>query len=122
MGKTKLVLGLAAVGLAIATGGQVVVAEWSNLQFQDDLQDVSSMAGTRMGVTAPLSDDDLRSTIIRKAYQRGISLEPKQVKVVRSGPAEAPNIYLAADYQVNVNLPWYFFPLHFTPSSTKKSF
>jgi hypothetical protein len=122
MGKTKLVVGLAAVGLAIATGGQVGVAEWSNLQFQDDLRDVSSMAGTRMGVTAPLSDDELRNTVIKKAYQRGISLEPKQVTVVRSGPAEAPQIYLAADYEASVTLPWYSFPLHFTPSSTKRSF
>lgn len=120
MSKTKLVLGFAILVLAVSTVGQIGVAEWDNLELQDDFRDVSSMAGARIGVNAPQSDDDLRNAIVRKAYRRGIYLEPKQVTVRRTGTPEAPVVWIGADYEVRVTLPGYSFPLHFTPSSAKK--
>jgi hypothetical protein len=122
MSKAKLVVGLAVVTLAGMTGWQVGLSEWANLQFQDDLRDLSAMMGANIGMAAPQTDEDLRKAVIRRAYQHGITVAPSQVTVRRTGSAESPVLYLAADYDVTVSLPGYSFPLHFAPSSTKRSF
>jgi hypothetical protein len=120
MAKIKLIVGLAVLVVAIMGGGQVGLAEWTNLRFQDDLRDISSSLGTRVGMMAPKNDDDLRNLVIRKAGEHGIALAPAQVTVRH--PASAELVFLAAEYDVTVSLPWYSFTLHFAPESTKKVF
>ena len=120
MRKVKLILGVAVIAVALMAGGQIGLAEWTNLEFQDDLHDVSASLGQRIGMVAPQSDEEIRNLVIRKADRRGISLEPSQVTVQRSGSREAPVIYLAVEYDVPVNLPGYSFSLHFSPSSAPK--
>jgi hypothetical protein len=122
MGRIKVVLGLAAVLSVIVIGGQVGLAEWTNLQLQDDLRDISSSLGPRIGLADLQSDEDLRNLVIRKAEGHGISLEPKQVTVRRAGSGVGPAIYLAVDYNAPIHLPGYSFTLRFMPSSEKKSF
>ena len=120
MGKLKLIVVLAAAIVALMGLGQVGLAEWTNLQFQDDLRDISSSLGARIGWNGPHSDEDLRALVLRKAGQHGIELDPRQVTV--GHPASAELVYLAAEYDVPVRLPWYTFTLHFKPESTKKVF
>ena len=120
MGKVKLIVGAAAMGVALMGAGQIGVAEWSNLQLQDDLRDISSSLGVRVGSYAPHSDEELRDLVLRKAGEHGIELDPKQVTVER--PASAELVYLAAEYDVPIRLPWYTFTLHFKPESTEKVF
>ena len=67
MGKIKVVLVVAIIVFAIMVGGQVVVAEWTNLEFQDDLHDISSSLASRIGLTAPPSDQEIRVIVMRKA-------------------------------------------------------
>ena len=45
----------------MGVGGQIGVAEWTNLQLQDDLRDISSSLGPRIGLADPQSDEDLRN-------------------------------------------------------------
>jgi hypothetical protein len=122
MRRLTIILALAIVVFAVMLGGQVVVAEWTNLEFQDDLHDISTDLASRIGLTAPPSDQEIRALVLRKADRRGISLRPGQIKVTRSSPPENPNISLAADYEESINVPGYSLVLHFTPSSSKKSF
>ncbi len=102
----------------------MVVAEWTNLEFQDDLHDISSSLASRIGLTAPPSDQEIRVIVMRKADRRGISLTPAQITVVRSGPRDNlyANVILAAEYDISIDVPGYSFPLHFAPSSSKRSF
>ena len=120
MGKLKLIVGAAVVTVALLGAGQVGLAEWTNLQLQDDLRDISSSLGARVGSYAPHSDEELRDLVLRKAGERGIELDPKQVTV--GHPASAELVYLAAEYDVLIRLPWYSFSLHFKPESTEKVF
>jgi len=118
MGKIKLIVGVAVVAVAIMAGGQVGLAEWTNLRFQDELHDLSTGLGSRAGMMAAKNDEELRTLVIRKADEHGITLEPQQVTIEH--PPGAELVYLAAEYDVTVTLPWYTFALHFKPESTKK--
>src|SRR5690348_2888443 len=120
MGKAKLVLGLAVLAvlaLAADAGWRIASCELANYELHEDMQYLATQLGTRIGLTAPNTDEDLRSAVIRKAQEHEIQLEPQEVTVQRTGTDEAPIIYLAADYKVRVELLGFSFTFHFTPSS-----
>jgi hypothetical protein len=119
MGKAKLILGLVVLTLAGVAGWRVASCELANLELGEDLRDLAAQVGSRIGLTPASSDEDFRSAVIRKAEEHEIRLEPEQVTVQRTGTAEAPLIYLAADYRVRVKLLRFEFTFHFTPSSAK---
>jgi hypothetical protein len=119
MGKAKLILGLAILGVAVAAGWQIAACEIANVELQADLRDIASQVGSRIGLDALNSDEDLRNAVIHKAEEHDIQLEPAQVTVQRTGSDKTWFIYLAVDYKAHVNLLLYSFTLHFTPSSTK---
>jgi len=117
--KLKYALGITLVVLAAMIGWQVGASELANVQLQDDLRDMSSKLDTRIGFSAPKSDDDYRNEVIRRAVQHGIALEPREVIVERHGTGESETLSLAADYKVPVRIPGFSFALHFTPKSEK---
>jgi hypothetical protein len=122
MGKAKLVLGLAALAvlaLAADAGWRIASCELANYELHEDMQYLATQLGSRIGLTAPNTDEDLRSAVIRKAQEHEIQLEPQEVTVQRTGTDEAPIIYLAADYKARVKLLGFSFTFHFTPSSAK---
>ncbi len=119
--RSKVVLGLAVLILAIAAAWPIASSEVANIQLHEDLRDLAAQGGARIGLSAPSSDDDLRNTILREANQHGIELEPGEITVQRGGTVEAPMIYLAADYKVRINLFLFSYTLHFTASSAKQS-
>jgi hypothetical protein len=119
MGKAKLILGLAILGLAAVAGWQIGSCELANIELQADLRDIAAQGGSRIGLEALNSDDDLRNSVIHKAGEHDIQLEPAQVTVQRTGSGKTLVIYLAADYKAPVNLFLYSFSFHFTPSSAR---
>ncbi len=118
MGSIKAIIGIVVVVGLFYAGAQVVPPEMSNFSFNDDLKDISMMAGANLRVT----DEDLVTQVIKKAQDHNIQLTPEQVTVQRIGTPGAPAVYVAADYTVPVALPGYSFTLHFTPSSGNKGF
>lgn len=120
MNKSKIILGLAVFALLLSLGWQVGACELANFELRDDMQDMASQAGLRVGLTSPTSDDDLRTAILRKAEKYDIALSPEQVTVERMGSGPTSTIYIAAEYRVQIYLPGYSFELHFTPESGKK--
>jgi len=119
MGKTKLILGLAVLALAVAASWPLASCELANLELRADLRDIAAQNAARIGLASPSTDEDLRRTVVRAAKEYEIQLEPEQVILQRTGTAEAPILYLAVDYNVRVKLPGYSFTLHFTPSSAR---
>ena len=112
---------LVAVAL-IWAGWQILEPVITNLFFQDELHDTAAQPAWRTGMSAPLSDDELRLAVIRKASGHDITLDPKQVTIRRSGTGENSVIFIAVDYSVPVNLLVYSFKLHFTPASSGARF
>ena len=119
MRKAKLILGLAALALAVAVGWPIASCELANLELREDMRDLAAQVGTRIGLTPQSTDEDFRSAVIRKAQEHEIQLEPEQVTVQRTGRGEEPVIYLAAAYKVRVKRFGFSFTFHFTPSSTR---
>jgi hypothetical protein len=121
MRKPKIVLGIAVLVLIVMTGWQIASWELANVLLQEEIRDMASEAGVRVGFVIPRSDEDLSRAVVLKAKEHGIELEPAQVTVRRTGSGEKSTLYLAADYTVPVNLAFFSFRLHFTPSSGKKA-
>ena len=120
MRNLKIILGIVALVLVLSTGWQIGSAVVANMNFQEDLRDLGSQAGAHVGVVVPpRSDEDAARTVIRKAKEHGIELEPTQVTVRRMGSGETSTLYFAADYTVPINLVLFSFNLHFTPSSER---
>ena len=123
MGKLRLILALAVLGLAGVAGWQIISCKLANAELQSDLHDLSAQVGTKIGLDAQKSDDELRSSVIRKATAVGIHLEPDQITVRRlvesEGTSGGPIVYLEVNYTARVNLLVYSFPLHFNPTSVK---
>jgi hypothetical protein len=119
MGKAKLILGLIVLGLGVAAGWQIASCEIANLELQTDMRDIAAQTGSRIGLEAPNSVEELRNAVIHKAQEHDIQLESGQVTVQLTGSGKNASINLAADYNARVNLLLYTFTLHFTPSTAK---
>lgn len=118
MGKVKVIIGVALLSVALFAGWQVVSCELANAAFQEDLQDLSSQGGTRIGLLSASSEEDIRNTVVRKAQNHDIVIQPSQIIVDRRGTPEVPFVYLAVDYKARVNLlPGFSFEMHFTPAT-----
>src|SRR5215831_17110563 len=113
MGTVKALTGLLAIIAVIYGCFQIIPPELTNYSFQDDLKDIAMVGGANPHQT----DQEILSSIIKKAQEHQITLGPEQVTIQRIGTPGAPAVYVAADYSVPVTLPGYSFSLHFTPSS-----
>jgi hypothetical protein len=120
MKKIKIVVALAALYVLVSAGWQIGACELANIELKDDMRDMASQMGLRIGTSEIASDDDLRATILRKAEKYNIALAPNQVTVLRDGYGKNVNIYLAAEYTVPIYLPHYTFSMYFNPSSANK--
>jgi hypothetical protein len=116
----KITLSLAVLVLIISAAWQIGSWEVANMNLQEEIRDMASQAGTHLGIVVPKSDDDVREEVVRKAKDHGIDLQPDQVTVRRINPGEKSILHVTADYTVPVNLAFFSFNLHFTPSSEKR--
>ena len=121
MRQIKIIAITGVLAFAVMVGWKIGSCEVANFQLQEEMHDLASQAGTHIGYIPPRSDDEFRDAVVRKAKEHGIELEPDQVTVQRTGSGTDSTMYLAADYRASVNLSWFSFTLHFTPSSTKSA-
>ena len=116
MGTFKLLIGFLAIILVVVCAFRVVPPMMANYSFADDLRNVALMDGGNFQKT----EDDVRNDVMRKIKEHNLPIEPKQVTVQRINTPGLSAIYVAADYYVTVNLPFYSFDMHFTPNSGNK--
>jgi len=76
MKKIKIVLALAALYVLVSAGWQVGACELANIELKDDMRDMVSQIGLRIGYSDVATDDDLRETILRKSAKYNIALTP----------------------------------------------
>jgi hypothetical protein len=110
---------LCAVVLAITTGWQIGKSELANVQLREDMHDLGARLGTRIGFSAPKSDDEYRAIVVSEAKDHGITITTEQVSITRHQEGENETITLVADYTVAIKLPGYAFPLHFITTSVR---
>jgi hypothetical protein len=105
--------------LAVTMAWQIGSAEIANMNLREDMHDLASQAGTHVGFVTPSSDEEVSNSVIRRAKEHGIELQPSEVTVRRINPGEHSTLYIAADYKVATHVLALSFNLHFTPSSDK---
>ena len=113
----KIIIGLALFALIASMVWQAAVCEIANYELKDELKDVASMGGSRIGLARPGSDEDLREAVIRRAADHDIELEPEQIEIERSGTKEAPVVFLTAKYQARIWMPGLALVVHYTATS-----
>ncbi len=117
MGRIKIILGLILFAILASTAWQIAACEFANYELKDDLKDVASLLGSRIGLATPQSDDQLYATVIRKAAGHEIVLERRQITIERSGTNESQTVLIEAKYAYRIWLPGYYLLIHFTASS-----
>ncbi len=122
MRTVKIILGLAVLVFVSIAGRQIGASEIANIRLHDDIQDLASQSGVRIGLTNARSDDDFRNAVLDKARQDGIELAPEQVTVQRTGSSVTGTISIGADYTMPIHLPGFSFTLHFTPETGMRSY
>lgn len=99
-------------------GWQIAACYVANSELQSDLKDLAVQNGARIGWLSVATEDELRSDVVARAKNDGISLEPQQITVRRTMTPDELSVDLAVDYETRANLLVYSFPIHFTPSSS----
>jgi len=119
MRKQAITLGVLVV-LAVASviGWQVAACYVANSELQGDMTDLAAQNAYRIGLAPLPSEEELRDSVVAKAKDHGIDLDPRQVTVQRTIDDNVLAVSLAADYDARVNLLVYSFALHFTPTSS----
>ena len=103
--------------MIVSTVWQIAAGELVNYEFKDELRDVASLNGAKVGLAAQQTDEDFRATVIHKAADHEIVLQPEQVLVRRSGTEENPKVFLAAKYQERIWMSGIYLIVHFSVSS-----
>jgi hypothetical protein len=116
MGTIKALVGFLAIIAVFVCIFQVAPPLMANYSFQDDLKTVAMVAGANPS----RSDEEVRNDILRKAKERDLPIEAKQILVQRIGTPGLMAVYVEADYTVPVKLPGYSFEMHFNPTSGNK--
>ncbi|HTS08182.1 MAG TPA: hypothetical protein VMP68_21605 [Candidatus Eisenbacteria bacterium] len=117
MAKLKIIAGLLLFLLVISTAWQIASCELANYELKDDLKDVAALAGSRIGLLAESSDDDLRDAVIRRAVRHDIHLWRNQIRVQRSGTEENPAMFLEVRYRARIVFPGASLVFHFKTTS-----
>jgi len=116
MGTIKALIGFLAILMVVVCCFEVGPPMMANYSFQDDLRNVSLMDSGNFQKT----EEDVRTDVMRKVKEQNLPIEPKQVTVQRINTPGMSALYIAADYSVTVNLPFYSFDMHFNPNSGNK--
>jgi hypothetical protein len=116
MGTIKALMGFLVILFVVVGCFEVAPPMMANYSFSDDLRNVALMDGGNFAKT----DEDVRNDVMRKVKEENLPITPKQVTVQRINTPGLSAIYVAADYSVTVNLPFYAFDMHFTPNSGNK--
>src|ERR1700684_839185 len=116
MGTIKLLIGFLAILFVVVGCFEVAPPMMANYSFEDDLRNVSLMDSGNFQKT----EDDVRNDVMRKVKDQNLPIESKQLTVQRINTPGMSALYIAADYTVPINLPFYSFDMHFTPNSGNK--
>jgi hypothetical protein len=118
MGIIKACIGFLAIAAVFVGLFQIAPPMLSNYSFQDDMKTVAMVDSSNLQKT----DDDIRNDVLKKAKERDLPIEAKQITVQHINTPGLTAVYVAADYSVTINLPGYSFDMHFTPNSGNKGF
>ena len=109
--KLRAIVALVVIVGGIYIGWNLLPPYFNKYQFQDDLDDI-----VRKTTYTPISDDDLKQIVIKKARDRDILLKENQVLLTRA----ANSVAISVHYSVHVDMIVHPVDLDFTVDSHNK--
>jgi len=113
-----VLIGLVLLALAVIIGWQITACYLANSELRSDMQDIAVQNPFRIGLAPPPTEEGLRDSVIARAKDHGIQLQPQQVAVQYTFTPAVLSVSLAANYEARVNLLVCSFTLHFTPAGS----
>src|SRR5713226_1929015 len=111
-GKLKAIIYTAILVLAIYSAVKIVPAYVSNYQLQDKMQEQA-----RFAVVNRYTEEQIRNNIFKVVEDLEVPVKREAIKIVSNSGV----VKIAMDYTVPIDLFFYHFDLHFTPSSENKA-
>jgi hypothetical protein len=111
-GRLKAILYTAVFAFAIYSAVKMVPPYLANYQIADKMQETA-----RFAVVNRYDEEKVRDVIFREIQDLEIPVKREEIKVV----SNAAEVKISLDYTVPIDLLFYHFDLHFTPSSVNKS-
>jgi hypothetical protein len=111
-GRLKAILFTAIFAFAIYAGVKIVPPYVNNYQLADKMQETA-----RFAVVNRYDEDKVRDVIFKEVQDLEIPVKREEIKVV----ANVSVVKISLEYTVPIDLIFYHFDLHFTPSSENKS-
>jgi len=111
-GTAKTIFALGFLAAVIFSCIKIIPVYVNNYQLQDYIQNQ-----TPFWLTQHASSDAIRTNVMAKAQDLGLSLATEQVKV----EATTSHVGVSIDYTVPVDLKVYTLQLHFTPTSENRA-
>lgn len=111
-GRLKAVVFTAIFVFAIYSAVKIVPPCLSNYQIADKMQETA-----RFAVVNRYDEEKVRDVVLKEIQDLEIPVKREEIKVV-ANPSE---VKISLDYTVPIDLIFYHFDIHFTPSSMNKS-
>ena len=115
MGTIKMFLGLFVIVGVLYTTMKLIPPYFENYQFQDAIKDEAVRDSY-----VPKSEDDIRTTVLKKAQELDIPISEDGIHVTRLGNQFSGTVIIHAAYVVHVDMPGYPLDLHFDASTENK--
>jgi uncharacterized protein DUF4845 len=112
VGSLSGIVSLVVLGCVIFLGIKLGPAYLSNYQLQDSISNLALIA-----TYSPMSEEEIRRSVISRANTYGIDLEPKQVTVHKA----AGTVVIVATYTVPVDLVVRRVEIQFEPSTSNRN-
>ena len=116
MGSFKMLLGI----FVIVAGGyasvKLVPPYFENYQFQDAVKDEATR-----DTYSPKSEEDIRSSVFKKAQEYDIPVKQEGIQVERQGSQFNGTVTIRVPYVVHIDFPGYPVDLNFNASTENKS-
>ena len=108
-------LGLFVIVGVLYTAMKLIPPYFENYQFEDAIKDEALRDSY-----APKSEDDIRTTVLKKAQELEIPVSEEGIHVRRWGNQFSGTVIIDAAYVVHVDMPGYPLDLHFDASTENK--
>lgn len=115
MGTIKMFLGLFVIVGGVYASMKIIPPYFENYQFQDAIKDEAVRDSY-----APKSEDDIRTTVLKKAQELEIPISEENIHVTHQGNQFSGTVTIRAAYIVHVDMPGYPLDLHFEASTENK--
>jgi hypothetical protein len=115
MTSIKMFFGLFVIAAAVYLGAELIPPYFNQYEFQDAIKNEATL-----DTYTTKTEDDIRTSVFRKAQDFDIPISQEQIQVQRQGLQGSGTVSIRAPYVVHVNLPGYPLDLHFEASTMNR--